>query len=96
MPEYIALNVDPVETDYFKALLKWICKTYQELRDLCIFSFAVPNSAEIVLIHIYNTMDNSADGLPRYSSLFFVSVASYTFYLCNANNYIFEEKRWNV
>lgn len=62
-------NIDPTHNprNYFKALIKYICKKYPNTKQGLWFGSTNPNSISTSTIHIYETSDVS-DELPRYSS----------------------------
>lgn len=57
-----------VDGEYFKALLKWICKEYKGVKYGMFIGSANPSTFGTVMINIYSTDDVNDDGLPRYSS----------------------------
>lgn len=93
-PGYNELGYDyytgATNEEYFKSLLKYICKTYPDRYNLLIINHARPNSAGIYIMHIYNT-NELKDGLSINSSILFKSLANQLVFV-NTIDYVYSLK----
>lgn len=78
IPKVNYAKIDPTHTNniYFKELLKWFAKTYKgKINDYSILIFtAQPNSAGLSMLHIYSLNEVNEEGLPRYTSGFYIDL----------------------
>ena len=86
---YSDLGVDPDTNVYFKAYLQWIVK-YAELQTCDVgIGCANPNSAGIVLLHIYQISDYNNTGLPQYCDGFFYNLSRSSLDYFGTNNGVY-------
>lgn len=78
LPKINYAKIEPTHNTelYFKEMLKWLVRTYKDkfnAYSILIFP-ANPNSAGLSMLHIYDLNQVNEEGLPRYTSGFYIDL----------------------